>query len=132
MVLVPWDCQGMTYFLLRSCHRVLPTLTLDTFGILRTPTTSQFWRWFRVLPILSPFQQSPMLPHTPSIPTPRPTPPPKAAPRVPPPPKVTRRPLWIPHPLIRSPVRCSSETLRAIVEIERLLQHLILRVKSLK
>ena len=101
--------QGMTYFPLQSCRGVLPTLTLDTFGILQTPTTSQFWRCFRVLPIPSLFQQSPMLPHAPSIPTPRPTPPP-----------------------IQSLVQCSSKTLRAVVEIEQLPQHLISRVKSLK
>ena len=98
------SCQGMTCFPLQSCLGVLPTPTLDTFGISRTLTTSQFWRRFKELPILSPFQQPPTLPHAPSIPTPRLTPPPKAAPRVPPPPKVTWRPLRIPHPPIQSPV----------------------------
>ena len=39
---------------------------------------------------------------------------------------------WILHLPIRSPVQCSSETLQAIVEIERLPWHLILRIKLLK
>ena len=101
-----WDmhCQGTTCSPLQSCLRVLPTLTSDTFGILWTLTTSQFWRCFKVLPIPSPFQQSPMLPHAPSTPTPCPTPPPMAAPRPPPPLKVTQRPLRIPHPLIQTPL----------------------------
>ena len=126
------QCQGTTCFPLQSCLRVLPTPTSDTFGIPRTLTTSQFWRCFKGLPIPSPFQQSPTLLHTPSIPTPCPTPPPKAAPRVPPPLKVTRRPLRILHPPIQSPVQHSLEILQAVVEIERLPRHPILRVKSLK
>ena len=126
------QCQGTTCFPLQSCLRVLPTPTLDTFGILQTPTTSQFQRCFEVLPILSPFQQSSTLPHAPSILTPHLTLPLKAAPRAPPPPKVTQRPLQIPHPPIWNPVQHSSETLWAIVEIGRLLWHLISRVKSLK
>ena len=69
----------MTCFLLQSCLGVLPTPTLDTFSISQTLTTSQFWRHFKGLPILSPFQQPPMLPHAPSISTPHLTPPPKAA-----------------------------------------------------
>ena len=64
----------MTCFLLRKHLRVLPTPTSDTFGILQTLTASQFQRHFGVLPIPSPFQQSPTLPHAPSTPTPRPTP----------------------------------------------------------
>ena len=60
----------------------------------------QVQRHFRVLPIPSPFQQSPMLPHAPSTPTPCPKPSPMAALRPPPLPKETWRPLWIPHPLI--------------------------------
>ena len=91
-------CQGTTCFLLQSCLGVLPTPTSDTFSILQTPTASQFQRCFRGLPFLSPFQQSPTLPCTPSTPTPHLTPPPKAALRPPPPPKVTQRPLWTPHP----------------------------------
>ena len=71
MVAIESQCQGMTCFPLRSCLRVLPTLTSDTFSILQTPTASQFQRRFKVLPILSPFQQSPMLLHAPSILTPR-------------------------------------------------------------
>ena len=90
--------QGTTCFLLQK-HLEFPTPTSDTFSILWTPTTSQFWRHFGVLLIPSPFQQSPTLPHAPSTPTPCPTPPPKAAPRPPPPPKVTQRPLWTLHPL---------------------------------
>ena len=125
-------CQGTTCFLLQSCLGVLPTLTSDTFGISQTPIASQFWRRFKGLPIPSPFQQSPMLLHTPSIPTPRPTPPLKAAPRAPPPPKVTWRPLQILHPLIWSLVQHSLEILWPIVEIERLLWHPILRVELLK
>ena len=31
------NCQWTTYFLLQSCHGVLPTLTSDTFSILQTP-----------------------------------------------------------------------------------------------
>ena len=68
-----WHCQGMTCFPLWKHLGVLPTLTPDTFGILWTPTTSQFQRCFRVLPIPSPFQQSPTLLHTPSTLTPCPT-----------------------------------------------------------
>ena len=93
-------CQGTTCFPLRSCLGVLPTPTSDTFGILRTPTTSEFQRHFKVLPIPSPFQQSPMLLHVPSTPTSCPTPLPKAAPRPPPPLKITQRPHWTPHPPI--------------------------------
>ena len=125
-------CQGMTCFPLWSCLRVLPTLTSDTFSILQTPTASKFQRCFEVLPIPSPFQHSPMLPHTPSTLTPCPTPPLKAALRPPPPPKVTQRPLWILHPPIQTLLWCSLEILWAIVEIGWLLQHLILRVKSLR
>ena len=93
------DCQGTTCFLLQKHLRVFPTLTSDTFSILWTLTASKFQRHFRVLPIPSPFQQSPMLPHTLSTLTPCPTPL-MAAPRPPPPPKVTQRPLRIPHPPI--------------------------------
>ena len=64
------NCQGMTCFLLQRHLGVLPTLTSDTFGILRTPTASNFWRHFGVLPILTPIQQSPTLLHTPSTLTP--------------------------------------------------------------
>ena len=125
-------CQGMTCFPLRKHLGVLPTPTSDTFGILRTPTASEFWRQFGVLPIPSPFQQSPTLPHAPSTPTPRPTPSPMATLRPPPPPKETRRPLLIPHPPIWTPLQRSSETLWAIVEIRWLPQHPILRVRLLK
>ena len=128
---VDWSCQGTTCFPLRKHLGVLPTPTLDTFSILRTPTASEFQGHFGVLPIPSPFQQSPTLLHAPSTPTPRLTSLPMAAPRPPPPPKVTRRPLLIPHSPIRSLIRHSSETLRAVAEIERLPRHLISRVKSL-
>ena len=126
------NCQGMTCFLLQKHLGVLPTPTSDTFSILWTLTTSKFRRHFGVLPILSPFQQSPMLLHTPSTLTPHPTSLPMAAPRPPPSPKVTQRPLRILPPPIQSPVWHSSETLQAVVEIERLPQHPILRVKLLK
>ena len=56
-------CQGVTSFLLWRHLRVFPTPTSDTFGILWTPTASEFQRHFRVLPIPSPFQQSPTPPH---------------------------------------------------------------------
>ena len=125
-------CQGMTCFPLPKHLRVFPTPTSDTFSILQTLTASEFWRHFRVLPIPSPFQQSPMLPHAPSTLTPHPTPLPMAALRPPPPPKVTQRPLWIPHPPIQTPLQHSSETLQAITELGQLLWHLILRVKSLR
>ena len=104
-------CQGTTCFLLQKHLGVLPTPTSDTFSILWTLTASKFQRHFRVLPILSPFQQSPMLLHAPSTPTPHLTSLPMAAPRPPPPPKVTQRPLQILHPPIRSLVRRSLETL---------------------
>ena len=120
--------QGMTSFLLQSCLGVLPTLISDTFGILQTPTASQFWRHFGVLPIPSPFQQSPTLLHAPSTPTP----PPKATLRPPPPPKVTQRPLWTPHLPIQTPLWHSSETLWVIAEIGWLPQHPIWRVASLR
>ena len=110
-------CQGMTCFLLQSCLGVFPTQTSDTFGILWTLTTSEFQRHFTVLPTLTPFQQSPMLPHAPSTLTPHPTLPLKAALRPPPPPKITQRPLWTLHPLIQTPLRHSLETLQVIVEI---------------
>ena len=42
-------CQGTTCFPLRKHLGVFPTLTLDTFSILWTPTASQFWRRFAVL-----------------------------------------------------------------------------------
>ena len=80
--------------------RVFPTPTSDTFGILRTPTTSEFQRHFRVLLIPSPFQQSPTLLHTPSTPTPHLTFPLEITPRPPPPPKVAQRPLWTLYPPI--------------------------------
>ena len=64
-------CQGTTCFLLWKHLGVLPTPTSDTFSILWTPTASESQRNFRVLPIPSPFQQSPTLLHTPSTPTPR-------------------------------------------------------------
>ena len=67
-------CQWTTSFLLGKCLRVFPTPTSDTFSILQTPTASQFQRHIRVLPILSPFQQSPTLPYAPSTPTPHPIP----------------------------------------------------------
>ena len=97
----------MTSLPLWSHLRILPTPTSDTFSILWTLTTSQFWRHFWVLPILSPFQQSPTLPHTPSTPTPHPTPPLRPLP----PPKVTQRPLQTPHLLIWTPLWHSLETL---------------------
>ena len=50
-------CQRTTSFLLQSCLRVFPTLTLDTFSTLWTPTTFQFQKCLGVLPTLSPFQQ---------------------------------------------------------------------------
>ena len=46
----------------------MPTPTSDTFSILQTLTASKFQRHFDVLLILSPFQQSPTLLHTPSTP----------------------------------------------------------------
>ena len=110
-------CQGTTYFLLPKHLRVFPTLTSDTFSILQTPTASEFWRHFGVLPIPSPFQQSPMLPHAPSTPTPCLTPPPMVALRPLPPPKVTWRPLQFPHPPIQTPLQRSLETLWAITEL---------------
>ena len=126
------SCQGMTCFPLQSHLGVLPTLTLDTLDILWTPTTSKFWRCFKVLPIPSPFQQSPTLPHVPSTPTSRLTPLLKAAPRPLPPLKVTQRPLWTPHPLIWTLLQCSLETLQAVMELGQLPWHPILRVKSLR
>ena len=125
-------CQGMTRFLLQKHLGVFPTLTLDTFGILWTPTPSEFWRHFGVLLIPSPFQQSSTLLHAPSTPTPHLTPPPKIAPRPPPLPKVAQRPLWTPYPLIQTPLQHSSETLQVIAEIRWLPRHPILRVTSLK
>ena len=119
-------CQGTTCFLLQKHLEVFPTPTSDTFGILRTLTTSEFQRHFGVLLIPSPFQQSPTLLCTPSTPTPCPTPPPKITPRPPPPPKVARKPLRTPYPPIRTPLRCSSETLQVVAEIRQLPWHLIL------
>ena len=55
------QCQGTTCFPLQKHLRVFPTPTLDTFGILRTLTASEFQRHFGVLLIPSPFQQSPTL-----------------------------------------------------------------------
>ena len=124
------SCQGTICFPLQKHLRVFPTPTLDTFGILQTPTTSEFQRHFRVLLILSPFQQSPTLLHAPSTPTPCLTPPLKIAPSPPPPLKVAWRPLQTPYPPIWTPLWHSSETLQVIVEIGRLLQHPILRVKD--
>ena len=125
-------CQGTTCFLLRKHLGVFPTPTSDTFGILWTPTTSEFQRHFRVLLIPSPFQQSPTLLHAPSTLTPHPTPPPKIALRPPPPLKVAQRPLQTLYPLIQTLLRCSSEILQVIAEIRWLPWHLILRVTSLK
>ena len=113
-------CQGMTCFLLQKHLGVFPTPTSDTFSILQTPTTSQFWRHFGVLLIPSPFQQSPMLLHAPSTPTPCPTPPLKVAPRPLPPPKVAQWPLQTPHTPIWTPLWHSLETLQVVAEIGRL------------
>ena len=95
-------CQGMTSFPLQKCLRVFLTLTSDTFGILWTPTASQFQKCFGVLPTPSPSQQSPTLPCTSPTPAPHPISPPKAALRPPPPLKVTWRPLPTLHPLIQT------------------------------
>ena len=114
-------CQGKTCFPLQSSLGVLPTPTSDTFGICQTPTTSEFQRHFELLVIPSPFQQAPMQLHVPSTPTSCLTPLPKAAPRPLPPPKVTQRLLWILHPPIQSPLRHSSETLQAMMELGQLL-----------
>ena len=125
-------CQGTTCFLLWKHLGVFPTPTLDTFSILWTPTASKFQRHFRVLLILSPFQQSPTLLHTPSTLTPCLTLPPEITPRPPPPLKVARRPLWTLYPLIQTPLWHSSETLLAITELGQLPWHPILRVESLR
>ena len=126
------SCQGTTCFPLRKHLGVFPTPTSDTFGILWTPTASEFQRHFGVLLIPSPFQQSPTLLHAPSTPTPCPTPPPKIAPRPPPPLKVARRPLQTLYTPIQTPLQHSLETLQVIAEIRRLPWHPILRVTSLK
>ena len=94
-------CQGMTCFPLQMHLGVFPTLTLDTFGILRTPTASEFQRHFRVFLVPSPFQQSPTLLCAPS---PRLTLPLKVTPRPPPPLKVAQRPLQTPYPPIQTPL----------------------------
>ena len=125
-------CQGTTCFLLQKHLGVLPTLTLDTFGILQTLTTSKFQRHFGVLLILSPFWQSPTLLCAPSTLTPHPTLPPKITPRPRPPLKVAQRRLWTPYPPIWTLLWHSSETLQVIAEIRQLSQHLILRVMLLK
>ena len=125
-------CQGTTHFLLQNCLGFLPTPTSDTFSILWTLTASQFWRHFGVLPIPSPFQQSPTLPHAPSTPTPHLTPSLKAALRPLPLLRVAQRSLRTPHPPIQTPLQCSSKTLQATVEIGQLLRHPILRVELLK
>ena len=130
---VEWySCQGTTCFPLQKHLRVFPTPTSDTFGILQTPTASEFRRHFGVLLIPSPFQQSPTLLHAPSTPTPRLTPPPKIAPRPPPPLKVAWRPLRTPYPPIWTPLQHSLETLQVVAEIRQLPRHPILRVMSLK
>ena len=116
------DCQGMTSFPLQSHLRVFPTLTSDTFGILWTPTASQFQKSFGVLPTPSAFQRSPTLPHAPSTPAPHPIPPLK----------VTWRSLPTPHPPIQTPLQHSPDTLGVVAEIEQPPQHPILRVTSLE
>ena len=128
----PPYCQGMTCFPLWRHLRVFPTPTSDTFGILQTPTASEFQRHFGVLPTPTPIQQPPMLLHAPPTLTPWPTSLLMATPKPLPPPKVTWRPLWSLHFPIRSPLWCSLETLWAAVEVERLPQHPILRVKLLR
>ena len=110
-------CQGMTCFPLRKYLGVFPIPTSDTFSILRTLTTSEFRRHFRVLLIPSPFQQSPTLLHAPSTPTPCLTPPLKIAPRPPPPPKVAQRPPQTPYPPIQTLLRHSSETLQETLKL---------------
>ena len=99
-----FQCQGTTSFLLQNYLGVFPTLTSDTFGILWTPTTSQFQKHFRVLPTLSPSQQPPTLPHAPSTQMPHPIPPLKAALRLLHPLKATWRPLPTLHPPVQTPL----------------------------
>ena len=126
------QCQGMTSFLFQSHLGVFPTPTLNTFSILQTLITSQFQRHFGGLPIPSPFQQSPTLPHAPSTPIPHLIPPPKAALRPLPPPKVTWGPLPTLHPPIQTLLQCSPDTLGVVAETGWLLWCLILRVTSSK
>ena len=117
-------CWGMTSFPLQKCLRVFPIPISDTFGILRTLTTFQFQKHFRVSPILSPFQKFPTLPCVPSTSAPHPIPPPKAAPRPPPLPTL--------HPPIQALLWCSQDTLGVVAEMKQLPQHLILRVTLLE
>ena len=87
-----------------------PQTPLVFFGLWPPPSSRDASEY------LSPFQQSPTLPCTPSTPTPCLTPPPKAALRLRPL-KVTQWPLWTLHPLIQTLLQCSSETLWVIAEI---------------